>query len=76
MAVRLSIFLITPRNSEEIAIRGFRRGVNDFLKNLTSPADLAAIMSLSLPWFSSHSVPCFRGDYEPVRFSLPRFARS
>jgi DNA-binding NtrC family response regulator len=54
---KIPIILITPRSSEEIAIKVLRSGINDFLKHPVSPAELAGSISRNLPGLASHSLP-------------------
>lgn len=61
---QIPIILITPRSSEEIAIRVLRSGINDFLKHPVSAADLAGSISRNLPGLGSHSLPAAK--FEPM----------
>jgi DNA-binding NtrC family response regulator len=54
---RIPIILITPNSSEELALGVLRSGINDLLKHPVSPAELAASISRSLPWFGPSSRP-------------------
>jgi DNA-binding NtrC family response regulator len=61
---KIPIILITPRSSEEIAIKVLRSGINDFLKHPVSPADLAGSISRNLPGLASPSLPA--AQLEPM----------